>query len=96
MKLSNISTLTLSFASIVSGKNIRRRRDAQVDDVRCGCSTCTRNVLDTLAGNYSCGDRINWLQRVDGYSEIDACKKVAGEEFPGKLLSLLCCPLISP
>jgi hypothetical protein len=48
----------------------------------CGCSGCTDDVFNTNAGGYSCGDRINWLQRNMHLSEVDACKVVAGKEFP--------------
>ena len=50
----------------------------------CGCDSCTQQVWDTLvmdaAGTYSCGERITWLQ-TQGYDEIGACVKVAGEIF---------------
>jgi hypothetical protein len=49
---------------------------------KCGCSTCTDDVLNTMADGYSCGDRINWLQAALGKSELDACKQVSGKEFP--------------
>ena len=49
----------------------------------CGCRSCTQDVLNRMAGEYSCKDRINWLQFVQGYSEDRACEKVAGDEFPG-------------
>ena len=32
------------------------------------------------AGTYSCGERITWLQ-TQGYDEVGACVKVAGETF---------------
>ena len=49
----------------------------------CGCKACTDQILDTDAGGYSCRARIEWLQNVSGYTERDACIKVANEEFPG-------------
>jgi hypothetical protein len=48
----------------------------------CGCSTCTDAALNTMAGAYTCGDRIDYLQNDIGFSEVDACKRVAGVEFP--------------
>eukprot|EP00804_Cyclotella_cryptica_P012294 CCRYP_019988-RA/>CCRYP_019988-RA protein AED:0.39 eAED:-0.58 QI:0/0/0/0.5/1/1/2/0/426 len=50
----------------------------------CGCSSCTQNVWDSDAinwsGTYSCGDRITFLQS-EGQSEQEACSTVASE-FP--------------
>jgi len=59
----------------------------------CGCKDCTDNVLNTLAGDYKCGDRITWLQSPKGgsLSELDACTKVAGDEFPD-----ICGPMCDP
>jgi len=57
---------------------------------QCGCATCTSSVLNTMAGDYSCGDRINFL-RSNGYSEAEACKQVAGVEFSGT-----CGPMCDP
>ena len=47
----------------------------------CDCQDCTDDILNTMAGNYSCGARINWLQTSYGGSmlERDECFKVAGE-----------------
>ena len=63
------------------------------DAYPCTCAECTEDVLSTMAGSYSCGDRINWLQTVAGGSntEVDACKKVAGGEF-----SDICGPMCDP
>lgn len=47
----------------------------------CGCDSCTQGVWDTLAGAYSCGARISWLQ-TQSYTEAGACEKVS-REFPG-------------
>ena len=50
--------------------------------IDCGCpKTCTKKVLDSPAGDYTCGDRIVWLVNNDGKSQIDACNQIAGEEF---------------
>jgi len=49
---------------------------------KCGCSTCTEEVLNADAGGFSCGARINWMVDSLSYIEEDACNLVAGEEFP--------------
>mmetsp|Transcript_4561 Transcript_4561/g.6482 ORF Transcript_4561/g.6482 Transcript_4561/m.6482 type:complete len:563 (+) Transcript_4561:36-1724(+) len=51
---------------------------------RCGCSSCTTEVWNTLAGQYSCGDRIDYLISLpESYpTEEDACRRVASVEFP--------------
>lgn len=45
-------------------------------------STCTADVLRSLAGTYPCGDRIHWLMTTKGMSEEDACAVIAVQEFP--------------
>lgn len=60
----------------------------------CGCpSSCTQQILDTLAGDYTCGARITWLQNPDGgnLSELEACIEIAHDEFPNECGS--CDPL---
>eukprot|EP00979_Chaetoceros_neogracilis_P003492 scaffold603_cov186-Chaetoceros_neogracile.AAC.3 len=49
----------------------------------CGCQECSDEVLNQMAGQYSCGSRITWLQSPAGNSmtEQDACVKVANEDF---------------
>jgi len=61
----------------------------------CGCVSCTQDILNTLAGDYSCGDRISYLQSPEGgsLSENQACIKVSGEEFPG-ICGPACDPLV--
>lgn len=63
----------------------------------CGCASCTESVWDAPAtdggGTYSCGARISWLQSNKGLSELDACKKVAGVEFPNGPCGPMCDPL---
>lgn len=44
--------------------------------------TCTDFVLDTIAGLYSCRQRIEWLMGERGQGERDACYQVAGVENP--------------
>ena len=41
--------------------------------------TCTKEVLNSLAGAYTCGARIEWLINSVRESEKDACNKVAHE-----------------
>ena len=48
---------------------------------RCGCTSCTKDVLDSNAGGFSCENRINWVTENKGVSEEDACKLV-GDEYP--------------
>jgi len=47
---------------------------------RCGCESCTQQVLDSLADGYSCGSRIDWVILNIGLTESDACKMV-GDEY---------------
>ena len=51
----------------------------------CGCPTCTQQVWDTFAGDYTCGARITWLQTAQGQSESQACSQVESE-FPSTCL----------
>lgn len=52
---------------------------------RCGCEACEA-VWNVLAGDYTCGSRITWLQTSklagDLLSEEEACFRVSREEFP--------------
>lgn len=50
----------------------------------CGCGTCDEAALSALAGAYSCGARIQWLQSVAGglMSEEEACIRIGSIEFP--------------
>jgi hypothetical protein len=43
--------------------------------------------LNIFAGEYKCGDRIQYLQDSEGFTDRDACSRVAGLEFPGKYSS---------
>ncbi|GKY92767.1 hypothetical protein MPSEU_000246500 [Mayamaea pseudoterrestris] len=45
-------------------------------------ASCTDFVLDTIAGLYSCRQRIQWLIWQEGKSETEACGQVAGIENP--------------
>jgi hypothetical protein len=57
---------------------------------RCGCSECTNTVLNTYAGDYTCGARIAFLES-RGKTEEEACSRVAGTEFPS-----ICGPSCDP
>lgn len=49
----------------------------------CGApDTCTTDALNNYAGEFKCGDRIRFLIESSGLSEEDACRQVAGKEFP--------------
>ena len=51
----------------------------------CGCKQCTDEVLNTMAGDHTCGARISWLQSLGGGSmtEEEACVKIGRDEFGG-------------
>jgi hypothetical protein len=54
----------------------------------CGCYDCTEQVCNAIADKYTCGARIIYvIGDVDTYdtyaTEEQACRLVAGEEFPG-------------
>jgi len=52
---------------------------------KCGCSGCTETVWNTLAGEFTCGARIEYLQAAyaDTYpTEANACRRVGETEFP--------------
>jgi hypothetical protein len=52
-------------------------------NVDCGIPTsCTSAVLDTLAGGYTCRERITWLMRAQNITQDAACHKVAVTEYP--------------
>jgi len=57
----------------------------------CGSSSCIQQVWDTLAGQYTCGERIKWLQS-QGYSQSKSCTTVQ-DEFP---TICLCAPNSPP
>jgi hypothetical protein len=51
---------------------------------RCGCAACTDSVWNTLAGEFTCGDRITYLTTslAQNYpNQVQACRQVAFE-FP--------------
>ena len=47
----------------------------------CGCTSCTENVLNSIADGHSCKGRIQWVIENYEYSESEACKLVA-DEYP--------------
>ena len=51
---------------------------------RCGCETCTDEIWNKKAGQFTCGERINWLRSPEGgsLSEEKACYKIAHDDFP--------------
>ncbi|KAG7349166.1 glycosyl hydrolase family 81 protein [Nitzschia inconspicua] len=55
------------------------------DTPRCGCQEC-ETVWDVVAGGYSCGARITWLQTSSSlaqpYTEEEACLEVGATQFP--------------
>ena len=66
--------------------------------IHCGCSACTQSVWNAPAtdggGTYTCGARIDWLKSPNGgsMSEFDACRRVAGVEFPNGPCGPMCDP----
>ena len=48
----------------------------------CYRDTCTEDVLDREAGEYTCRVRMSWLIHENGLPQWEACRKVAGIEFP--------------
>ena len=47
----------------------------------CGCPDCTSNVFHSLAGGYSCLERIQYLIFSENLTEEKACTRV-GQEYP--------------
>lgn len=45
----------------------------------CGCEDCVKEIWDRQAGNFTCGQRIRFLQSASGgaLSELEACKNVS-------------------
>jgi hypothetical protein len=56
-----------------------------IDVPQNGChvpDSCTDAILDSMAGEYTCRARIQWLINQAGLSEHDACYRVSVDEFP--------------
>mmetsp|Transcript_10491 Transcript_10491/g.22092 ORF Transcript_10491/g.22092 Transcript_10491/m.22092 type:complete len:481 (+) Transcript_10491:330-1772(+) len=49
---------------------------------RCGCDSCTTEVLGSMAEGHTCGSRIDWLKQNAGYPESLSCRVVAEKEYP--------------
>jgi len=87
-----MTTTTLLRSSVTSSSNLRgggvednneqEEHDRQLRPILCGCLSCNNAAWDAIAGDYSCGARITWLQTTHNFSEREACSKVAGAEFP--------------
>lgn len=58
--------------------------------VYCGCKNCA-SAMNRMADGHSCKDRMNFLMYERGYTELGACRLVAGVEFPA-----VCGPLCDP
>lgn len=44
--------------------------------------TCTSTVLSRVAGGFPCGERIEFLMRTQGETQLSACTKIAKVEYP--------------
>ncbi|CAB9518424.1 expressed unknown protein [Seminavis robusta] len=53
-------------------------------EYRCGCSRCTNAIWDLELDHdgATCGERIEFLQDVEGQTEVRACRQVTGIEYP--------------
>jgi len=66
-----------------AGNSIDYSSDASLSVSSCNVpETCTDYVLDTIAGLYSCRQRIQWLIQHMGQTRIDACTQVAVFDHP--------------
>lgn len=70
-----------------SGNSIGRHLD---DDI-CGCTECTSDVLNRIAGEYTCGERLEYLMEAYNLAEEEACIRISRTEFP-----FLCGPECDP
>jgi len=71
--------------SFLRGTENDRSEHRELDSsVFCGCSGCDSAAFEVYAGEHKCGNRIQWLEDTQGYSERDACAQVAGEEYPNE------------
>eukprot|EP00980_Cylindrotheca_fusiformis_P009669 scaffold2141_cov120-Cylindrotheca_fusiformis.AAC.4 len=62
----------------------QEKRPAPVFEVK-DChtpNTCTDEVLDRMAGNFTCRERMSWFIHANGKSQWGACSAVAISEFP--------------
>lgn len=47
-------------------------------------SLCTGDYLNSMAGEFSCRSRIEWLMSAEALSQRDACSQIAVDEFPAE------------
>src|SRR3569623_3387527 len=50
-------------------------------ELRCGCTSCSAEIWDAVTpdgGNATCGARITWLVEIEGKSQLEACRQIAG------------------
>ena len=78
------SRLLTQSSVIHPGRNlIALQRSTQ--SFKCTCESCTDQALIVKAGNFTCGERILYLQEASSHlypSEEAACKRIANIEFP--------------
>ena len=81
-----MASCSVSADSSAAAKLVDPNQETEAADYTCGCASCTRMVLNQMAkddsGDYTCGNRINWLITAKGMHETDACQQVANTEFP--------------
>jgi len=59
-----------------------KKEEGHTTALDCGCpDTCNSQALDSYAGHFTCGDRIQWLMSNRGMDELGACRQVASFEF---------------
>jgi hypothetical protein len=75
--------IPLSLSNVTSKSNQIDQGKSQHKLSHCSNpATCTDYVLDTIADEYSCRQRITWLMDTMGHSELESCYTVAGIQFP--------------
>jgi hypothetical protein len=52
--------------------------------IPCGNPGCTSSILNNMADDHTCGDRIQWLMTVMNLNESAACFRVAVTEYPSE------------
>jgi hypothetical protein len=80
-----VATSTKFVAAIPSNlrsPTLRNLKKSNYDAIHlCFCDECNAQALNAAAGDYSCGQRIDWLLEVKHLSELDACRRVTQDEF---------------
>lgn len=56
--------------------------DVERLEIPCGCEACTDDILDQVAGQYTCREHIDYLMSQPYADEIKACTKIGRESFP--------------